>query len=189
MNEFVISVRDKVPRVVSGVQNMVCDNGNYTISLDLDSEWDDYRTLTVLFVLPRDSGTVATLCTGRTCAVPVVSVPGTMQIGITAGEVLRTSRPAEIYVRESIRTKAGEEVATVPPDVTQQIIDRIDALEKGGGGSGGGTAFEPGNALEMKDFVLNVVTTNEAEQDNTLPITSAGVYGIVGNINALLKTI
>lgn len=36
---------------------------------------------------------------------------------------------------------------------------------------------------------LKVNTTNDMEQDNTLPITSAGVYVTVGNIEALLKTI
>ena len=51
-------------------------------------------------------------------------------------------------------------------------------------------AFEVGNALELTDDgVLNVITTDEAEQDNTLPITSSGVHTIVGNIGAILDTI
>ena len=54
---------------------------------------------------------------------------------------------------------------------------------------GGGVAFETGNALEMVDGVLHVVTTDEAEEDNTLPITSSGVHTIVGNISAILDTI
>lgn len=37
--------------------------------------------------------------------------------------------------------------------------------------------------------VLSVLTTNNAEEDNTRPITSAGAYVIIGNINVLLKTI
>lgn len=45
------------------------------------------------------------------------------------------------------------------------------------------------NTLTLKDGVLSVNTTNQMEQDNTLPITSAGVYATVGNIEALLKTI
>lgn len=36
---------------------------------------------------------------------------------------------------------------------------------------------------------LSVTTTDDAETDNTLPITSSGVFSIVGNINALLETI
>lgn len=54
---------------------------------------------------------------------------------------------------------------------------------------GGGTAFETDETLTLKDGVLSVNTTNDMEPDNTLPITSAGVFATVGNIEALLKTI
>ena len=40
---------------------------------------------------------------------------------------------------------------------------------------------------EIKE--LPVETTDVVEADNTLPITSAGVYNTVGNIEVLLKTI
>jgi hypothetical protein len=40
-----------------------------------------------------------------------------------------------------------------------------------------------------EEGILSVNTTDLMEQDNTLPITSAGVYVTVGNIEALLKTI
>lgn len=59
----------------------------------------------------------------------------------------------------------------------------------GGGNGGGGVSFEPGNALEMVDGVLNVKTTDAVEEDNTLPITSSGVHTTVGNIGAILDTI
>ena len=51
-------------------------------------------------------------------------------------------------------------------------------------------AIKVGNNLEIADDgTLSVNTTNEMESDNTLPITSAGVYATVGNIEVLLKTI
>lgn len=53
----------------------------------------------------------------------------------------------------------------------------------------GGVGFETDETLILKDGVLSVNTTNDMEKDNTLPITSAGVYATVGNIEALLKTI
>ena len=56
-------------------------------------------------------------------------------------------------------------------------------------GSGGGTSFVPGNALELRDGVLNVLTASEPDPDNTLPITAAGVSVTVGNIESLLATI
>lgn len=49
--------------------------------------------------------------------------------------------------------------------------------------------LETDSTLTVKDGVLSVNTTNDVEQDNTLPITSAGVFATVGNIEALLKTI
>lgn len=66
-------------------------------------------------------------------------------------------------------------------------------LEEGtgsGGGSGEGTSFTTDETLTLgADGVLRVNTTNEVAADNTLPITSAGVYTQVGNIEVLLNTI
>lgn len=45
------------------------------------------------------------------------------------------------------------------------------------------------STLSFSDGVLKVNTTDAAEADNTLPITSAGVYAQLGNIEALLETI
>ena len=55
--------------------------------------------------------------------------------------------------------------------------------------SGGNVDFQVDETLSLKDGILSVNTTNDMEQDNTLPITSAGVFATVGNIEALLKTI
>ena len=46
-----------------------------------------------------------------------------------------------------------------------------------------------GNTLVNRSGALCVNTTDDAEQDNTRPITSSGVHVICGNINALLQTI
>jgi hypothetical protein len=53
----------------------------------------------------------------------------------------------------------------------------------------GGVQFETDATLKLENGVLSVNTTDQMEQDNTLPMTSAGVYATVGNIEALLKTI
>lgn len=52
-----------------------------------------------------------------------------------------------------------------------------------------GVDFKTDHTLKLEDGVLSVNTTNQMEQDNTQPITSAGVFATVGNIEALLKTI
>ena len=47
-----------------------------------------------------------------------------------------------------------------------------------------------GNNLTIDDQgFLSVDTTNNAEEDNTKPMTSAGVYIQLGNINSLLEQI
>ena len=68
-----------------------------------------------------------------------------------------------------------------------QLADEVDKLKRTG--SGGNVDFRTDETLILKDGVLSVNTTDEMERDNTLPITSAGVYTTVGNIEALLKTI
>lgn len=55
---------------------------------------------------------------------------------------------------------------------------------------GSGTAdFETDDTLKFENGVLSVNTTSTMEENNTLPITSAAVYTVVGNINAILDTI
>ena len=49
-------------------------------------------------------------------------------------------------------------------------------------------AMALGNALQMDGQSIAVKTVNEME-DSTLPMSAAGVHVIVGNIDALLKTI
>lgn len=64
----------------------------------------------------------------------------------------------------------------------------------GGGGSWSQISDKPfntidGNTLVNRSGTLCVNTTDDAEQDNTRPITSSGVHVICGNINALLQAI
>ena len=63
-----------------------------------------------------------------------------------------------------------------------------------GGGSWSQISDKPfntidGNTLVNRSGTLYVNTTDNAEQDNTRPITSSGVHVICGNINALLQAI
>ena len=111
----------------------------------------------------------------------------------SGGKVIeRITTNAAILKVEPTGTLDGEPFPEMPASVTEQILARLARLEIGGGtgGGGGGTFFTPGNALELTpDGILDVQTTDYAEQDNTLPITSSGVHTIVGNIGAILDTI
>lgn len=63
-------------------------------------------------------------------------------------------------------------------------------LGTGTGGESGGTAgFTTDETLSYENGLLKVNTTDKVEQNNTLPITSAGVHTTVGNIETLLNTI
>lgn len=196
---FVIAIRNKVPVLVSGPPCIVTDNSDYTIELLLDAQWDGLDAKTVYYAFDL-AGAIVHPITGNHDTVPMMTKPGVVYIGVSAGDIL-TTRPLAVKVASSIRDMAGVEIPEPEPEVYDRIMEminnhetRIKRLEAGGtggsGGSGGGIAFVPGNALELtEDGTLNVRTTNEAEPDNTLPITSAGVNTIVGNIGALLDTI
>lgn len=77
--------------------------------------------------------------------------------------------------------------------------EKGDKGDKGDPGTGGASAWREitdkpfntidGNTLVNRSGALCVNTTDDAEQDNTRPITSSGVHVICGNINALLQAI
>jgi len=71
-------------------------------------------------------------------------------------------------------------VSGIDATTVQGAIDKL---------SGGNVDFQVDETLKLENGILSVNTTNDMEQDNTLPITSAGVFATVGNIEALLKTI
>ena len=56
---------------------------------------------------------------------------------------------------------------------------------------GGAPAYNIGSGLKLDrgTNTISVDTTDVPEQDNTKPITSAGVYTTLGNIDVLLGTI
>lgn len=96
-----------------------------------------------------------------------------------------TTEPASLTVRPSGATN-GPPLPDVPLTEAERLWAEIEFIKE----HGGGTSFTAGHALAFHDDgTLNVVTADGAEQDNTLPITSAGVHTIVGNISALLDTI
>ena len=84
-------------------------------------------------------------------------------------------------------TLGGVKAAAATEDMTQPV--GITADGKLVTAPSPDSSFTTDETLSLKDGVLSVNTTNNMEQDNTLPITSAGVYATVGNIEALLKTI
>lgn len=192
MPEILITVRDKLPVLSGDVKALVTDNSDYTIRFTFDEQWED-GAKTVYFV--RSNGYVyePVKTVDDTVSVPIQHDAGLMTrllIGVQQGNI-KTSRPCALAIYPSVADIIEDDAVQPDPSLWENFMKRLERLEKsGGGGSGGGVAFEVGNALELTDDgVLNVITTDEAEQDNTLPITSSGVHTIVGNIGAILDTI
>ena len=118
---------------------------------------------------------------------------GTRTRSVHRFEVIARSKPEEyVYTETEVLSLAS-------------LASRVDQIEKNGVSDeqiatavekyldenpiDTGVNFETDHTLTLKDGILSVNTTDQMEQDNTLPITSAGVYATVGNIEVLLKTI
>ena len=95
------------------------------------------------------------------------------------------AKSATAYAGQTIKVKLDDgkyHTYVLQPSTSGYALEEIQA-------GSSGVEFETDDTLSLKGGVLSVNTTNDMEQDNTLPITSAGVYATVGNIEALLKTI
>ena len=115
--------------------------------------------------------------TKKDCRLRVLARPKPADYVYTETEVLT-------YETLEKRIKKIEETGVSEEQIAQAVESYLNEHPVGGG-----VDFETDNTLILKDGVLSVNTTDQMEQDNTLPITSAGVYATVGNIDALLKTI
>lgn len=72
---------------------------------------------------------------------------------------------------------------------TMYQIQPDNTLKAIGSGTNGGISFTTDETLSLENGVLKVNTAKEVKKDNTLPVTSAAVDTVVGNINILLETI
>ena len=72
---------------------------------------------------------------------------------------------------------------------TMYQIQPDNTLKAIGSGTNGGISFTTDETLSLENGVLKVNTAKEVQKDNTLPVTSAAVETVVGNINILLETI
>lgn len=164
-----------------------------TVTISYDSPVWETLTKTVVF---RGCCTKTAHCEGNVATIPyeVVQEAGIPLFFGVWGHNADTGLQIPLIEVPIATIEAATDVTADPGTdptlpIWAELENRIDLLEQSGGGSGGGTAFETDETLHLENGILSVNTTDRMEQDNTLPITSAGVYTTVGNIEALLKTI
>lgn len=188
-----IKVKDKVAK--QGDREVyVCGNSDFTVVFSFDTEWDAYTAKTARFKYNGFFQDV--VFTGNECPMPIISNTNNIQIGVYAGD-LHTTTAASIMARKSIL--CGDGTHDEPPeDVYNQIMElfetavsdeKIEEVVEQYMAEHELEVYTEGDNISIEDGVISVLTTNDAEADNTLPITSAGVHTQIGNINVLLGTI
>lgn len=211
-----ITVRDRVPTITAG-EDVISHNSDYVAEFEFDEEWQD-KVKTVYFVC-EDGSYQAVVMDGNSCGVPMLDGEHRrIFVGVQEGSaekpsVLKTSRPCCLKVADSIADYMSEKIPNPTPDVYQQIMALLEDIKQGevspediqnavnkyldenpvrvdiATTEKAGIVTVGKNLSITKDGVLSVDTTDSAEQDNTKPITSAGVNLVVGNINAILAII
>lgn len=120
-------------------------------------------------------------------ALPTIKASlGTILEGVTVdGESSKPPTPEEW--RQELAGKGDRLDYTDAGDLGLYSSDKLLSavtLKGGGGGS-----FGVGHGLKVVDGSLTVDVVDNFNGDNTLPMTAAGVYSTVGNIEVLLKAI
>lgn len=197
MRNIDISVINKLAELKEKIV-IVCDNSDYQVTFIFDSEWDEHYAKTARFSWVRNGepGYKDVVFTGNVCPVPKLKDISSVYIGVYAGDLKTSTNALVICLRSAL--SGGGLPEDPSPDVYAQIIDLI---EEGVSDEQIALAvqkyleenpikqYEIGDGLKLDGNILSVNTTDQMEQDNTLPITSAGVHTVVGNIGAILDTI
>lgn len=175
-------------------------------------DWDGLAR-TAVFRAGEEVRQVALDGTGR-CVIPweaLAKAGRTVDAGIygsaSGGEIVLPTVWAHLgTVLEG--TARGKDAQPPTPDLWEQkLAMKGDALDYDGlnlslksgdktlsqvqitGGGGGGVVYRFGHGLKQDGLNVSVDAVDDFSGDNTLPMTAAGVYASVGNIEALLETI
>lgn len=191
---------------------LVSDNADYKISIDIQDDKQNAMFLRIVF--PNKEWREILIPADGIVEIPLWALQfRLLDIGVTSGDYYATL-PRKLAVKGSIKAICGQDqieipeqstidqlielVNTIPtlPSVTSEDNGKIMRVVDGewkaaaGGGGGGGIDFTTDETLILdENNVLKVHTTSTIQEDNTLPITAAGVYTLTGNITALLETI
>ena len=142
--EINVTVRDKIAQ--GDGTRIVCGNSDYIVRFDLDAEWEQFITRTMI-VVNSDKTYREYVFTGDTVALPVINNQNGISIGLYAGD-LHTTTSASFDCIKSARCGLG--VHEEPnEDVYNQLVQLVqDGAVKGDKGDNG----EPGkDGVDGKD--------------------------------------
>lgn len=123
MDKIKIAITGRVASVVA-LPEVVADNAEYEVDFALDPRegWDMALPITALFVRRDGSYTPRILDAGETsCTMPPQTGTNIVYVGLTQDD-MRTTTPATIKVRRSIRTVANDPLPAPSEDVYAQIL-------------------------------------------------------------------
>ena len=165
MPEMNITVRNKIATKTDNVV-YVCDNSDYVINFEFDSEWDAYDTKTARF--DYDGKHTDVVFVGNQCNVPIITNTYAFHVGVFGGD-LHTTTAARVPCRKSILCGAGAP-ADPTPDVYDQLMERMAQLE---------TSDWAQNDPTAKDYVRN--RTHYVSQENGVIVPEQEVTTAVQN--------
>lgn len=169
-------------------------------------DWDDL-TVYVAFNAPDRSVTDVLLTGDDVLDVPpeATAIPGVGKIVVTGYKEGVKIITVDLKYKVKKHSNSSGSPSEPTPDIWEQFANSFPT-----GGTTGqvltkksdldrdvywadptGFTYNIGNGLIVEEdtLTLRVNTTNEVQQDNTLPISSAGVFMLAGNIEALLGAI
>lgn len=174
------------------------DNTNYKLTISLLNGLETISSQTVDFPIEGlvvngsynnvSKSLTLTLQNGKTVNIPI----GDLVSGLASTSYVDSL----ISGITQLVNKANSDIATLRGEVesvksqaksAETLAQKAYELAQNAGG--GATELQAGENIKIQDNVISVITTNNAEEDNTRPITSAGVNTIVGNIDVLLRLI
>ena len=123
MDKIKIAITGRVASVVA-LPEVVADNAEYEVDFALDPRegWDMALPITALFVRRDGSYTPRIMDAGKTsCTMPPQTGTNIVYVGLTQDD-MRTTTPATIKVRRSIRTVANDPLPAPTEDVYAQIL-------------------------------------------------------------------
>lgn len=189
MPNIKITVAEKIATNTTPGEVIVCGNSDYTVTFDLDAEWDAEPKKVARFSYIRDGRThyKDQPFEGNTVAVPKLANVRQVTVGVYAGTPddpgdLHTTTAAAIWCKPSIL--CGDAVEEITPEekagLQQQITahdDRLAALEEGGTGTGGKPGDWSQNDPTAPDYIKHRTHYEEVlEVEASIKVSTGGNY-------------